>query len=105
MSRHIHICAFPLRLSLLLPRSPTLSSLPSLSCSDPVYSVAFSPNGQFLASGSFDKCLHIWNVKDGSLVKTYRGQGGIFEVCWNAEGTKVAASFANNTVAVLDARM
>ena len=79
--------------------------MPSLSCSDPVYSVAFSPNGQFLASGSFDKCLHIWNVKDGSLVKTYRGQGGIFEVCWNAEGTKVAASFANNTVAVLDARM
>ena len=74
-------------------------------CSDPVYSVAFSGNGQFLASGSFDRCLHIWSVKDGSLIKTYRGQGGIFEVCWNAEGTKVAACFANHTVAVLDVRM
>ena len=72
-----HICAFPF-VSLSLPRSPTLPFLlPSLSCSDPVYSVAFSPNGQFLASGSFDKCLHIWNVKDGSLVKTYRGQEDI----------------------------
>ena len=70
--------------------------------SDPVYSVAFSSNGQYLASGSFDRCLHIWSVKDGSLIKTYRGHGGIFEVCWNAEGTKVAACFSNNTVAVLD---
>jgi len=73
--------------------------------SDPVYSVAFSSNGQYLASGSFDRCLHIWSVKDGSLVKTYRGHGGIFEVCWNAEGTKVAACFSNNTVTVMDVRM
>jgi len=69
---------------------------------DPVYSVAFSPNGEFLASGSFDRCLHIWSVKDGSLVKTYRGNGGIFEVCWNNKGDKVAACFSNNTVSVID---
>ena len=72
---------------------------------DPVYSVAFSANGQYLASGSFDKCLHIWSVRDGSLMKTYRGHGGIFEVAWNAAGTKVAACFSNNTVAVIDARV
>ena len=46
----------------------------------PVYSVAFSPNGQLLASGSFDKSLDVWSVRDGSLVRTYKGAGGIFEV-------------------------
>ena len=73
--------------------------------SDPVYSVAWSPNGRFLASGSFDRCLHIWDVRDGTLVKTYRGGGGIFEVCWNAAGDKLAACFSDNTVVVLDYRM
>ena len=33
---------------------------------EPVYSVAFSPDGRFLASGSFDKCVHIWNVTVGA---------------------------------------
>lgn len=72
---------------------------------EPVYSVAFSPNGEYLASGSLDRSLHIWSMKDGSLVKTYNGSGGIFEVCWNKEGDKIAACFANNTVCVLDFRM
>ncbi|XP_057972689.1 WD40 repeat-containing protein HOS15 isoform X2 [Malania oleifera] len=72
---------------------------------DPVYSVAFSPNGEYLASGSLDKSLHVWSLKEGKIVKTYTGNGGIFEVCWNKEGDKIAACFANNTVCVLDFRM
>jgi transducin (beta)-like 1 len=70
--------------------------------SDPVYSVAFSPDGRRLASGSFDKAMHVWDVADGRCVKTHMGKGGIFEVCWNAAGTKVAACFANNLLAVVD---
>ncbi|KAA8528484.1 hypothetical protein F0562_035839 [Nyssa sinensis] len=72
---------------------------------DPVYSVAFSPNGEYLASGSLDKCMNIWSVKEGKIVKTYSGNGGIFEVCWNKEGDKIAACFANNVVCVMDFRM
>ncbi|KAL8225910.1 hypothetical protein R6Q57_018467 [Mikania cordata] len=72
---------------------------------DPVYSVAFSPNGEYLASGSLDKCLHIWSVKEARIVKTYEGSGGIFEVCWNKEGDKIGACFSNNVVCILDFRM
>ena len=70
-----------------------------------MYSVAFSADGKYLASGATDKCVHVWSVKDGSLIKTYRGGGGVFEVSWNADGTKLAACFSNNACAVLDLRL
>lgn len=71
---------------------------------EPVYSVAFSPDGRRIASGSFDKCVHIWNVQNGALIHTYRGTGGIFEVCWNHRGDKVGASASDGSVFVLDLR-
>ncbi|CAI9115899.1 OLC1v1016912C1 [Oldenlandia corymbosa var. corymbosa] len=72
---------------------------------DAVYSVAFSPDGQYLASGSLDKCVNIWSVKDAKIVRKYTGNGGIFEVCWNNKGDKIAAGYANNSVCIIDFRM
>ncbi|VDP51480.1 unnamed protein product [Schistosoma curassoni] len=64
---------------------------------EPVYSVAFSPDGRLLATGSFDQCVHIWNVDSGNLINSYQGTGGIFEVCWNSRGDKVGASASDGS--------
>ncbi|KAK7281703.1 hypothetical protein RIF29_09917 [Crotalaria pallida] len=69
---------------------------------DSIYSVAFSPNGEYLASGSLDKSIYIWSLKDGTIVKQYTGSGGIFEVCWNKEGDKLAACFKVYSINGLD---
>jgi WD40 repeat protein len=69
---------------------------------DSVYSVAFSPSGDYLASGSLAGQMYIWDVAKAQYVKSYKGKGDIFEVAWNKEETRVAACFSTNVVAVID---
>jgi len=69
---------------------------------DSVYSVAFSPSGNYLASGSLAGQLYIWNVMEGRHIKSFKGKGDIFEVAWNKEETRVAACFSSNVVCILD---
>lgn len=71
---------------------------------DPVYSIAFSPDGKLIASASVDMWLYVWSTLDGSLVRQYKGASGIFEVCWSKAGDKLAACYSNSTVCVLDLR-
>lgn len=47
-------------------------------------------------------CLII--QQSGQLVHSYKGTGGIFEVCWNSRGDKVGASASDGSVFVLDLR-
>lgn len=68
----------------------------------PVYAIAFSHCGKYLASGSLDSDLHVWNVADGALLRSYNGKGGIFEVSWSPQGHRIAACTSDSTLCVLD---
>lgn len=63
-----------------------------------VYSVKFSPDAKYLASGAFDGRIIVWNVEDGSVVRTFRSTSGAFEVAWNSSGTKIAAAYSKALV-------
>src|SRR5687768_928977 len=43
---------------------------------DGVYSVAFSPDGKFLVTGSFDNTIKLWETATGKELKTYGGPTG-----------------------------
>ena len=42
-----------------------------------------------------NRCVHIWSTQNGQLVHSYKGTGGIFEVCWNSKGDKVIRIIAD----------
>ena len=43
---------------------------------------------------------HLYIFQSGALVHSYRGTGGIFEVCWNHRGDKVGASASDGSVSI-----
>jgi serine/threonine protein kinase len=59
---------------------------------DTVRSVAWSPDGSRIASGSADNTVQVWNAADGSHIYTYRRHiGSVTAVAWSPDGSRIAS--------------
>jgi len=68
-----------------------------------VRSVAFSPDGTSLVSGSFDKTIKLWDVQTGGVVKTFHGHThGVYSVSISADCTTIASGSEDNTICLWD---
>lgn len=64
-----------------------------------VRSVAISPDGQFLASGSGDKTVKLWHMKTGKLLHTLVSHAGwVRSVAISADGQIVASCSNDKTI-------
>ena len=65
----------------------------------PVHSVAFSPDGQILASGSYDKTVRLWRAADGTLLRTLKGHTDwVLSVAFSPDGKALAYGGRDHTV-------
>ena len=67
-------------------------------------SVALSPDGTYLAAGTSTGDVCLWRVPDRTLLATYRDQGLVLGVTFDADGRLIVSSSREGPVIVRDAR-
>jgi uncharacterized protein with WD repeat/nitrous oxidase accessory protein NosD len=76
-----------------------LTSVSLTGHTDVVRSVAFSPDGQLLASGSADYTIKLWEVATGSLVRTLSGHTSwVISVAFSPDGRLLASGSDDYTI-------
>ncbi len=70
---------------------------------DSVLTVAFSPGGNYLASGGSDGTVRGWNVRSGTLFETITGHGGaVRSVRFSPDGSTLASAGEDKLIRLWD---
>lgn len=57
-----------------------------------IWTVKFSPKGNWLASGSVDSTVHIWDIESGNIILTIKQPNGITYLDFSPDGNHLATA-------------
>jgi hypothetical protein len=83
---------------------PKIEVVPIISHTQPVYSVAFSPDGARVLSGSGDNTMKLWDAATGGLLRTFEGHSSfVISVAFSPDGARVLSGSHDKTLKLWDA--
>ncbi len=81
----------------------TINDPDSLNNDAGVTSVAMSPSGHFVAAGSLDTVVRIWDVASGALVERLRGhRDSVYSVAFTPDGKGLVSGCLDTTLKYWD---
>lgn len=67
--------------------------------------VNFSPDGQTIASASFDNSVKLWNGRTGKFIATLRGHvASVYRIAWSADSRLLISASKDSTLKLWDLR-
>lgn len=73
--------------------------------------IALSPNGSTVASGSLDGVVRLWDVKTGNVITKWKGDTDreghpywVESVCWSGDGERVVSGYTDGTARIWDVK-
>ncbi|HEY2761666.1 MAG TPA: WD40 repeat domain-containing protein, partial [Pirellulales bacterium] len=72
---------------------------------DAIYAARFSPDGQILATCSYDRVVDLWNVADGKPLHSLTGHNGaVYDIAFSPNGLVLASASADATIKLWNAK-
>jgi WD40 repeat protein/predicted Ser/Thr protein kinase len=70
---------------------------------DDILSIAFSPDGERIISGSFDETVKVWDAATGAEIMTLRGHKlAVADVAFSPDGRRIVSGSNDGTIKVWD---
>lgn len=67
----------------------------------PIGTIAMHPQGKWLASGSFDKTIKLWNMQTGTLLETLTAhEGTVSSLVFTPDGSRLVSGSIDHTIRI-----